>query len=146
MRLGRIVSAVGGIVLVVAGTVLTFWASLAGKAVNSVGLGGIFVVAIFLTLAGVLDLRPSSLAFGKDGVTLQLVAEAVKNVKATAVEEASKIATDPGVREAVVGAKTDIDAAKVAEVISQRIVNAMPATADLTGRALRSLQDTSKSG
>jgi hypothetical protein len=135
------VAAVGGIVLVAAGTVLTFWATFTGKSINSVGLGGMFVVGIFLTLAGVLDLRPSSLAFGKDGVTLQLVADAVANVKATAAQEASKIATDPSVREAVVGAKTDNDAAKVAAEISQRIVQAMPATAALTREALEKLNN-----
>jgi uncharacterized membrane protein len=141
MKVGRVLSAVCGLILVAAGTALTFWASLTSRSVNSVGVGGIFVVGIFLTLAGVLDLQPSSLAFGKDGVTLQLVAEAVKNVKATASEAAAKVATDPSVQQAVVGAKTETDAAKVAEDITQRIVNAMPATADLTGQALRSLKN-----
>jgi hypothetical protein len=89
---------------------------------------------------GLLDLRPSSLAFGKDGVTLQLVADAVKNVKETAQQEAAKVAIDQTVKDAVVGAKTDDDAEKVAAQITQRILAALPATADLTREAMSGLR------
>jgi hypothetical protein len=138
--MGRVVGALVGTLLIVAACTLTFWATLTGKPVNSVGIGGMFVVGVLLALAGLLDMRPSSLAFGKDGVTLQLVADAVQNVKETAAEVASKIAADPAVKEAVVGAKTEGDAEKIAADITQRVVRALPATADLTRKALDALQ------
>jgi hypothetical protein len=140
MNIGRVVSAVTGIILIAVASALTVWATVAAKNISSVGIGGMFVVGVLLTIAGLLDLRPSSLAFGKDGVTLQLVADAVKNVKEQAAQEASKIATDPDVRSAVVGAKTDDDAGKVAADISQRIMQALPATADVTRAALEALK------
>jgi hypothetical protein len=136
MNVGRVVCAVAGLVLLATASTLTVWATMAAKSINVVGIGGMFVVSVLLTIAGLLDMRPSTLAFGKDGVTLQLIADAVKDVKQTAAEEATKIATDPDVRDAVVGAKTDNDAEKVAADISQRIVQALPATADLTRKAL----------
>jgi hypothetical protein len=136
MNVGRVVCAVAGMVLLAAASALTVWASIEEKTISPVGIGGMFVVSVLLTIAGLLDMRPSSLAFGKDGVTLQLIADAVKNVKDSAAQEATKIAADPDVRDAVVGAKTDNDAEKVAADISQRIVQALPATADLTRKAL----------
>jgi hypothetical protein len=136
MKVGRVVCAVAGMVLLAAASALTVWASIVGKSISAVGIGGMFVVSVLLTIAGLLDMRPSSLAFGKDGVTLQLIADAVKDVKQTAAEEATKIATDPDVRDAVVSAKTENDAEKVAAEISQRIVQALPATADMTRKAL----------
>ncbi len=136
MNVGRVVCAVAGMVLLATASALTVWASIAEKSISAVGIGGMFVVSVLLTIAGLLDMRPSSLAFGKDGVTLQLIADAVKDVKQTAAEEATKIATDPDIRDAVVGAKTENDAEKVAADISQRIVQALPATADLTRKAL----------
>jgi hypothetical protein len=139
MKVGRVVCAVAGMVLLATASALTVWASLAEKSISAVGIGGMFVVSVLLTIAGLLDMRPSSLAFGKDGVTLQLIADAVKDVKQTAAEEATKIASDPDVRDAVVGAKTENDAEKVAADISQRIVQALPATADLTRKALDAL-------
>jgi hypothetical protein len=139
MKVGRVVCAVAGMVLLATASALTVWASLAEKSISAVGIGGMFVVSVLLTIAGLLDMRPSSLAFGKDGVTLQLIADAVKDVKQSAAEEATKIATDPDVRDAVVGAKTENDAEKVAADISQRIVQALPATADLTRKALDAL-------
>jgi hypothetical protein len=139
MNVGRVVCAVAGTVLLAAASTLTIWATIADKSISSVGIGGMFVVSVLLTLAGLLDMRPSSLAFGKDGVTLQLIADAVKDVKESAALEATKIATDQSVRDAVVGAKTDNDAEKVAADISQRIVQALPATADLTRKALDAL-------
>jgi hypothetical protein len=139
MKVGRVVCAVAGMVLLATASALTVWASLAEKSISAVGIGGMFVVSVLLTIAGLLDMRPSSLAFGKDGVTLQLIADAVKDVKQTAAEEATKIAADPDVRDAVVGAKTENDAEKVAADISQRIVQALPATADLTRKALDAL-------
>jgi hypothetical protein len=139
MKVGRVVCAVAGMVLLATASALTVWASLAEKSISAVGIGGMFVVSVLLTIAGLLDMRPSSLAFGKDGVTLQLIADAVKDVKQTAAEEATKIAADPDVRDAVVGAKTENDAKKVAADISQRIVQALPATADLTRKALDAL-------
>jgi hypothetical protein len=139
MNTGRILSAVIGTVLLVAATALTIWATLAEKTISAVGIGGMFVVSVLLTIAGLLDMRPSSLAFGKDGVTLQLIADAVKDVKETAAQEATKIAADPQIREAVVGAKTEHEAEKVAADISQRMVQSLPATADLTRKALDAL-------
>ena len=139
MNVGRVVCAVAGMVLLATASALTVWASIAEKSISAVGIGGMFVVSVLLTIAGLLDMRPSSLAFGKDGVTLQLIADAVKDVKQTAAEEATKIATDPNVRDAVVGAKTQNDAEKVAAEISQRIVQALPATADMTRKALDAL-------
>ena len=136
MNVGRVVCAVAGMVLLAAASALTIWASIAEKSISAVGIGGMFVVSVLLTIAGLLDMRPSSLAFGKDGVTLQLIADAVRDVKETAAQEATKIASDPDVRDAVVGAKTENDAEKVASDISQRIVQALPATADLTRKAL----------
>jgi hypothetical protein len=136
MNVGRVVCAVAGLVLLATASALTVWATMVAKSISPVGIGGMFVVSVLLTIAGLLDMRPSSLAFGKDGVTLQLIADAVKDVKQTAAEEATKIATDPDVRDAVVGAKTDNDAEKVAADISQRMVQALPATADLTRKAL----------
>jgi hypothetical protein len=136
MNVGRVVCAVAGMVLLAAASALTVWASIAEKSISAVGIGGMFVVSVLLSIAGLLDMRPSSLAFGKDGVTLQLIADAVRDVKQSAAEEATKIATDPNVRDAVVGAKTGNDAEKVAADISQRIVQALPATADLTRKAL----------
>jgi hypothetical protein len=139
MNAGRTISAAAGLLLIVAACVLTYWATVTGKALSGVGIGGMFTVGVLLTLAGLFDMRPSSLAFGKDGVALQLVADAVKDVKASAQQEAARVATDPDVTGAVVGAKTDDDAQRVAADISQRIVGALPATADLTRLALRSL-------
>jgi hypothetical protein len=139
MNVGRVVCAVAGIVLLATASALTVWASIKEKTISPVGIGGMFVVSVLLTIAGLLDMRPSSLAFGKDGVTLQLIADAVKDVKQSAADEATKIATDPNVRDAVVGAKTDNDAEKVAADISQRMVQALPATADLTRKALDAL-------
>jgi hypothetical protein len=139
MKVGRVVCAVAGMVLLATASALTVWASFAEKSISAVGIGGMFVVSVLLTIAGLLDMRPSSLAFGKEGVTLQLIADAVKDVKQTAAEEATKIASDPDVRDAVVGAKTENDAKKVAADISQRIVQALPATADLTRKALDAL-------
>lgn len=139
MNVGRVVCAVAGTVLLAVASGLTVWATVVNKSINGVGIGGMFVVAVLLSIAGLLDMRPSSLAFGKDGVTLQLIADAVRDVKQTAAQEATKIATDPEVREAVVGAKTENDAEKVAADISQRIVQALPATADLTRKALDAL-------
>jgi hypothetical protein len=136
MKVGRIVCAVVGVVLLAVASTLTVWATIVDKSISAVGIGGMFVVSVLLTIAGLLDMRPSSLAFGKDGVTLQLIADAVKDVKESAAQEATKIATDPDVRDAVVGAKTDNDAGKVAADISQRIMQALPATADLTRKAL----------
>jgi hypothetical protein len=139
MNVGRVVCAVAGMVLLAAASTLTVWATIANKSISAVGIGGMFVVSVLLAIAGLLDMRPSSLAFGKDGVTLQLIADAVRDVKQSAAEEATKIATDPDVRDAVVGAKTENDAEKVAADISQRIVQALPATADLTRKALDAL-------
>lgn len=138
--MGRIVSGTVGILLIALGSGLTWWAMAAGKTVSSVGLGGIFVVGVLLVLAGLFGLTPSSLAFGKEGVTLQLVADAVKDVKENVAQNATKVAADPAVMDAVVGAKTEGDAEKIAASITQRIVDAMPATADLTRRALDSLK------
>lgn len=137
---GRIVSGVVGIILIGLGSGLTWWAMAADKSISSVGIGGIFVVGVLLTLAGLLGRAPSSLAFGKEGVTLQLVADAVKDVKENVALSATKVAADAAVMEAVVDAKTEGDAEKVAAAITQRIVDAMPATADLTRRALESLR------
>jgi hypothetical protein len=139
MNIGRVVGALAGILLIAAACWLTFWATLAAKTISSVGIGGMFVVGVVLTGVGLLDLRPSSLAFGKDGVTLQLVADAVKNVKETAQQEAARVAVDQTVMDAVVGAKTGDDAEKVAAQITQRILAALPATADLTRDALHAL-------
>lgn len=136
MKLGRVIGALVGILVIAAGCGLTFWATLNNRTVNSVGLGGIFVVGVILTGVGLLDLRPSSLAFGKDGVTLQLVADAVRNVKDTAQQAATAVAADPTVKDAVTCAKTDDDAEKIVAQITQRIVAALPATADLTRDAL----------
>ncbi len=136
MNVGRVVCAVAGMVLLAAASALTVWATIAEKSISAIGIGGMFVVSVLLSIAGLLDMRPSTLAFGKDGVTLQLIADAVKDVKDSAAQEATKIAADPDVRDAVVGAKTDNDAEKVASDISQRIVQALPATADLTRKAL----------
>jgi hypothetical protein len=44
------------------------------------------------------------------------------------------------VKDAVANAKTDDDAEKIVEHIAQRIVAALPATADLTRDALSALQ------
>jgi hypothetical protein len=137
---GRIVSGVAGIILIGLGSGLTWWAMAADKTISSVGIGGIFVVGVLLTLAGLLGRAPSSLAFGKDGVTLQLVADAVKDVKDNVTLSATKVAADSAIQDAVVEAKTVGDAEKVAAAITQRIVDAMPATADLTRRALDSLR------
>ena len=137
---GRIVSGVVGIILIGLGSGLTWWAMAADKTISSVGIGGIFVVGVLLTLAGLLGRAPSSLAVGKDGVTLQLVADAVKDVKENVTLSATKVAADSAVQDAVVEAKTAGDAEKVAAAITQRIVDAMPATADLTRRALESLR------
>ena len=136
MNVGRVVCAIAGLVLLATASALTVWATMASKSISPVGIGGMFVVSVLLSIAGLLDMRPSSLAFGKDGVTLQLIADAVRDVKESAAQEATKIATDPSVRDAVVGAKTENDAEKVASDISQRIVQALPATADLTRKAL----------
>jgi hypothetical protein len=95
-----------------------------------------FVVGVILTGVGLLDLRPSSLAFGKDGVSLQLVADAVKNLKETAQQEAAKVAVDQTVKDAVTCAKTEDDAEKVVAQITQRIIEALPPTADMTRAAL----------
>jgi hypothetical protein len=140
MGIGRIIAAVTGIVLIAFACALTIWTTLTSKDMSSVGVSGMFVVGLLLTLAGLFDLKPSSLEFGKDGINLQLVAEAVKHVKDSAQEEASKVAADPEVKEAVVGAKTDGDAQRVAADISRRILHAMPATADLTRKAISSLR------
>lgn len=139
MNVGRVVCAVAGMVLLAAASTLTVWATIANRSISAVGIGGMFVVSVLLAIAGLLDMRPSSLAFGKDGVTLQLIADAVRDVKQSAADEATKIAADPDVRDAVVGAKTENDAEKVAADISQRIVQALPATADLTRKALDAL-------
>ncbi|MCW2638761.1 MAG: hypothetical protein JWP76_1067 [Dactylosporangium sp.] len=141
MNIGRVIGALAGILLIAAACWLTFWATLSGKAISSVGIGGMFVVGVVLTGVGLLDLRPSSLAFGKDGVTLQLVADAVRNVKETAQQEAAKVAIDQTVKDAVAGAKTEDDAEKVVAQITQRILSALPATADLTRDALSSLRN-----
>jgi hypothetical protein len=140
MRLGRIIGALTGILVITAACGLTFWATLSGKPVNSVGIGGMFLVGVILTGVGLLDLRPSSLEFGKDGVTLQLVADAVKNVKETAQQMATQVAADQTVTDAVTSAETEADATKIVEQITQRIVGALPATADLTRDALSTLQ------
>jgi hypothetical protein len=140
MKFGRMIGALAGILIIAAACWLTFWATLSGKALNSVGIGGMFLVGVILTGVGLLDLRPSSLAFGKDGVTLQLVAEAVKNVKETAQQMATEVAADRTVTDAVTSAETQDDAAKIVEQISRRIVAALPATADLTRDALSTLQ------
>src|SRR5256885_15820817 len=103
MGIGRVVSAVGGNLLLAAACGLTIWATVAGRPVSAVGIGGMFVIGVLLTLAGLLGMRPSALAFNKDGVTLQLVADAVAQVKETAAREATRIVTDPTVRDAVVG-------------------------------------------
>ncbi|HEU4425345.1 MAG TPA: hypothetical protein VFR67_22665 [Pilimelia sp.] len=137
---GRIVSGAAGLILIGLGAGLTWWAMAADKSISSVGIGGIFVVGVLLTLAGLLGRAPSSLAFGKDGVTLQLVADAVKDVKENVALSATKVAADAAVMDAVVEAKTEGDAEKVTAAITQRIVDAMPATADLTRRALDSLR------
>jgi hypothetical protein len=144
MKIGRMVGALAGILLTAAASALTFWAAMAGKTLSSVGVGGMFAVGVILTGVGLLDLRPSSLAFGKDGVTLQLVADAVKNVKDSAEQEAAKVATDQTVKDAVACAKTEHDAEKVVAQITQRIVQALPATADLTRVALSSLRKPSR--
>ncbi|NJC73301.1 hypothetical protein HC031_26795 [Planosporangium thailandense] len=136
MKVGRVIGAAVGILVIAAGCGLTFWAAVHDKTISSVGIGGIFVVGVILTGVSLLDLRPSSLAFGKDGVTLQLVADAVKNVKDTAQQAATAVAADPTVKDAVACAKTEDDAEKIVGQITQRIVQALPATADLTRDAL----------
>jgi hypothetical protein len=141
---GRVVGALTGILLIAAACVLTFWATLTGRSISSVGIGGMFVVGVILTGVGLLDLRPSSLAFGKDGVSLQLVADAVRNVKDSAQEEAAKVATDQTVKDAVACAKTEDDAEKVVAQITERILSALPATADLTREALNALGKSSR--
>jgi hypothetical protein len=140
MNIGRVIGALVGILLIAAACWLTFWATLSGKTMNSVGIGGMFIVGVVLTGVGLLDLRPSSLAFGKDGVTLQLVADAVRNVKDTAQQMATEVAADPTVKDAIASANTEDDATKIVEQITQRIMAALPATADLTREALSSLQ------
>jgi alkylation response protein AidB-like acyl-CoA dehydrogenase len=139
MNIGRFTSAVAGHLLLAAACGLTIWATLTEKAVSAVGIGGMFAIGVLLTLAGLLGMRPSSLAVGKDGVTLQLVADAVAHVKETAVQEATRIATDPTVRDAVVDAKSESEAKRVAADISQRLVHALPATAEMTRKALDAL-------
>ncbi len=139
MNIGRVASAVAGNLLLTAACGLTIWATVAEKTVSAVGIGGMFVIGVLLTLAGLLGMRPSSLALGKDGVTLQLVADAVQQVKETAVQEATRIATDPTVRDAVVDAKSESEAKRVAADISQRLVRALPATAEMTRKALDAL-------
>jgi hypothetical protein len=139
MNIGRAIGALAGILLIGAACWLTFWATLSGKAISSVGIGGMFVVGVILAGVGLLDLRPSSLAFGKDGVSLQLVADAVKNVKDSAEQEAAKVAVDQTVKDAVACANTEDDAEKVVAQITQRILAALPATADLTREALSAL-------
>jgi hypothetical protein len=139
MNIGRVASAVAGNLLLAVACGLTIWATIAEKTINAVGIGGMFVIGVLLTLAGPLGVRPSSLALGKDGVTLQLVADAVAHVKETAAQEATRIATDPTVRDAVVGAKNESEAKRVAADISQRLVHALPATAEMTRKALDAL-------
>lgn len=139
MNIGRVASAVAGNLLLTVACGLTIWATVAEKTVSAVGIGGMFVIGVLLTLAGLLGMRPSSLALGKDGVTLQLVADAVQQVKETAVQEATRIATDPTVRDAVVDAKSESEAKRVAADISQRLVHALPATAEMTRKALDAL-------
>jgi hypothetical protein len=139
MNIGRVASAVAGNLLLTAACGLTIWATIAEKTISAVGIGGMFVIGVLLTLAGLLGMRPSSLALGKDGVTLQLVADAVQHVKETAVQEATRIATDPTVREAMVGAKNESEAKRVAVDITQRLVHALPATAEVTRKALDAL-------
>jgi hypothetical protein len=139
MNIGRFTSAVAGHLLLAAACGLTIWATVTEKAISAVGIGGMFVIGVLLTLAGLLGMRPSSLAVGKDGVTLQLVADAVAHVKETAVQEATRIATDPTVRDAVVDAKSESEAKRVAADISQRLVHALPATAEVTRKALDAL-------
>jgi hypothetical protein len=138
--IGRVVSGIAGIILIGLGAGLTWWAMAADKSISSVGIGGIFVVGVLLAVAGLLGRAPSSLAFGKDGVTLQLVADAVKDVKETVTMNATRVAADTAIKDAVVEAKTPDDAEKIAATITQRIVDSMPATADLTRRALESLR------
>jgi len=139
MNIGRFTSAVAGHLLLAAACGLTIWATITEKAVSAVGIGGMFVIGVLLALAGLLGMRPSALAIGKDGVTLQLVADAVQHVKETAVQEATRIATDPTVRDAVVDAKSESEAKRVAADISQRLVHALPATAEMTRKALDAL-------
>jgi hypothetical protein len=139
MDIGRVASAVAGNLLLAAACGLTIWATVAEKTISAVGVGGMFVIGVLLTLAGLLGMRPSSLAVGAGGVTLQLVADAVQHVKETAAQEATRIVTDPTVREAVVGAKNESEAKRVTADISQRLVHALPATAEVTRKALDAL-------
>ena len=138
--IGRVVAGIVGVALIGIGCGLTWWATVSGKPISAVGVGGIFVVGIFMSLAGLSGVVPTSLSFNKDGVAMQLVADTSNQVKKSAQEAANKVAADPTVTDAIVGAKTQEDADKISSSITKKILDSLPATADLTRQALDKLR------
>jgi hypothetical protein len=137
--LRRLVIAFAGLALLGIGTGLTWYGTVEAKPVSAVGVGGLFVVGVLLVLAGFLAVTPAALKVTKDGVTLQLVAEAVKDMKESAGEGVEKAAADPAILDKVKTARTDEEAQAVVAAVAETITSSMPATADVTARALEKL-------
>jgi hypothetical protein len=133
----RVSSAVLGVVLITAASVVTVLSTIAEKPLSGVGVGGLFVVGLLLLFAGLLGVLPSSLTFGKDGATVQFVAEAVKEIKESARAGAQQATADGSLLEHVKAARSDQDAAAAVARVARHIVEAMPATADITGKLRR---------
>jgi hypothetical protein len=136
----RAISGLFGIVLIGLGAGLTWWAALTGHPLSGVGIGGIFVVGVFLALAGLSGMVPSSLSLGKDGLVVQLVAETSSQLKKSAQTAAQQLAADPQFTGEILQAKSPDDADKVAKKIVSTVLGALPTTADLTRQALDKLR------
>jgi hypothetical protein len=130
----RASSAVLGLALIVTAGGVTVLSTIAEKPLSGVGVGGLFVAGLLLLFAGLLGLLPSSLTFGKDGATVQFVAEAVKEMKQSAREIAQQATADAFLLERIKAARSDQDAAAAVASVARQIVDAMPATADITAR------------
>ena len=126
-----------GIVLIVAAGGVTVWSTIGAKPLSGVGVGGLFVTGMLLVFSGLLGVRPSSLTLGKDGASVQFVADAVKQIKESSRAVAQLATTDCTLLEQVKTAQSDQEAAAAVAKVAHKIVDGMPATADITARLRR---------
>jgi hypothetical protein len=133
----RLSSAALGVVLIVSAGGVTVWSTISGKPLSGVGVGGLFVAGLLLVFAGLLGVRPSSLTLGRDGATVQFVADAVKEMKESSKAGARQATADASLLEQIKTASSDQDAAAAVAKVARQIVDAMPATADITAKLRR---------
>jgi len=121
-----------GALLVTAGVAATIGGMFLGKDINSVGLASIFIAGIGLIYAGIFGLLPEEIGLGDKGkIKLQAAADAVKTVKETTSSEAAVIAKSPDLLKNIIAANDETEASAAVEGALQKLVDSMPATADV---------------